>query len=130
MVDYSAMNWGEIVARFNHEFAGKVLSGSSKRRPTRTKVSLRTERARIKKITEHTGIQPQTQRAKASRSKGAAQEAEEEEEEEEDEADYGPISTRRGDPPPGKPPRRDDDDDSQGGGLGGQAWRGLVRVEG
>lgn len=127
MVDYSAMKWGEIVTRFNHEFAGKILPGSLEPRPSRTKVSLRTERARIRKITEHTGVPPKNQkaRAKASRSK----EVKEEDGDGDSEADYGLISTRRGDSPPGKPPRRDDDDD-QGGDLGGRAWRGLVGVEG
>lgn len=123
------MRWGEIVTRFNHQFAGKVMPGESKPRPARTKVALRTERARIPKITRHTGIPEKLQRNPEASKSAKRVEEEDEEDEEEDEADYGPISTRRGDPPPGKPPRRDDDDDS-GAGLGGRAWRNVVGVGG
>lgn len=128
IIDYSAMRWGDIMNRFNNRFAGKVLPGSSEPRPARTKVALRTERARIDKITDHTGIPSTNRRAsKANRS----QESEESDEgSDEDELEYGPVSTRRGDPPPGKPPRRDEDDDNIGGGIGGRAERRAVGVKG
>lgn len=116
------MRWHDIVTRFNQEFAGKILPGSSNPRQARTHVALRTERSRIKKITDHTGIPLKSQRVTAEVDET------DDEEESDDEMDLGqPYPTRRGDPPPGKPPRRDDDDDQQGGGVGGlEPARDLV----
>lgn len=117
------MKWGEITERFNHRFEGQYLPGAKTPRPSRTKVALRTERSRVRKITDHTGLPfrvqpargPSKRAAKKSAKKGSS--GGEEDEEEEEDKGRGPRGTRRGDPPPGKKPwRKDRDDEGRGGG--------------
>ena len=127
------MKWGEIAERFNRRFEGQYLPGVKAPRPSRTKLSLRTERIRVKRITDYTGLPFRMQ----SRRGGSKQEPKKpknkvesedkrglSEEEEEDDAEVdeeedgrGPRGTRRGDSPPGKKPwRKDRDDEDRGGG--------------
>ncbi len=110
-VNWSKMNWEQITRDFNTKFEGQILPGNPDVRPHRTEDSLRTERSRIKEITDYTGTTPRDQ-------KQAPEESGENEEESQPRQKY----PRRGDPSPGKPPiRRPEDDDaseSEGGSLG------------
>lgn len=114
------MRWGEIVERFNHRFEGQYLPGVKTPRPSRTKAGLRTTRARVKRITNHTGLPTGMQPRRGGSQWGPNNTAgkvesedemgssEEEEEEEEDSSEddgeeaRGPRGTRQGDSPPGK----------------------------
>lgn len=132
-VDYSAMRWCEIAERFNHRFENQYLPGVKTPRPSRTKVALRTERFRVKKITDHTGlpfrVQPRRGGSKrgvkepvkveSEENKGSFEDGEQEMEEDVEEEWSGPSGTRRGDPPPGRKPwRKDGDGEDRGdGGL-------------
>ncbi len=105
------MNWDRVTRDFNARFEGQILPGNTDVRPYRTRDSLRTERSRIKEITDHTGITPRDQK-----------QVPEESSEDEEEPQPRPKYPRRGDPAPGKPPmwKPDDDDgsDFEGGELG------------
>ena len=140
------MRWVEIAGRFNQRFEGKILPGASEPRPARTKVALRTERSRIARITDHTGIAPKNQEPALNRPRerrraekaavevGAeiGEEEQEEGDEEEGEGEDGSRGIRRGDPPPGKPPRRDPEDEGGAGATGTvvdpRSWRSVVGV--
>lgn len=129
-VEYSAMRWGEIAERFNRRFEGQHLPGVKAPRPSRTKVALRTERSRVKKIADYTGLPFRTQRrggskrgpkkpakAKPDEKMGSSEGGEDNTEDDREEEGRGPRGTRRGDPPPGKKPwRKDEDDEDRGGG--------------
>ncbi len=108
-VKWSRMNWDQITADFNTRFQGRHLPGNPDARPHRTRDSLRTERNRIREITDHTGIAPRDQKQVVEGS-----------DEDEEEGQAKPKYPRRGDPGPGKSTRRDSDDESDngGGGLG------------
>ena len=56
------MPWGQIAKDFNAKFEGKVLPGNSHRQPRRSEHSLRTERNRIKAITDLSGFAPRDQK--------------------------------------------------------------------
>ncbi|MCJ1256236.1 hypothetical protein MMC24_004057 [Lignoscripta atroalba] len=62
LVNWSSMRWSDVASEFNQRFAGQILPGDNRPRPTRTAVALRTERARIKEITDMTGIAPKDQK--------------------------------------------------------------------
>lgn len=117
VIDYSAMRWGEIAERFNQTFAGKTVPGSSTPRPARTKVALRTERSRVKRITDHTGIAPKDQKTVQTQPSSNAKVIEDKSEEDKESEKDGPSGTRQGDPPPGQPPRKDDDNPPGGGAI-------------
>lgn len=110
------MNWDQVTRDFNARFEGQILPDNSNVRPHRTKDSLRTERSRIKDITDYTGIKPRDKKQAPGESG------------EDEEDPQPPKYPRRGDPAPGKPPMRrpDDDDESdfEGGELG--AGRGGI----
>ena len=127
-VKYSAMRWGEITERFNRRFEGQHLPGVKTPRPSRTKVGLRTERSRVRKITDYTGLPfrvPKSQGGSKRMPRRLAKEGFSEEGDHEngtdgEEEEQDPRGTRRGDSPPGKKPWRKDGDneDGTGGGLG------------
>lgn len=110
VIDYSAMKWGEITERFNRTFEGKILPGSDTPRPARTKVALRTERSRVKKITDHTGIASKNQKAVQIKPSSQADVAEDGSTKEEE---------LKEDDPPSKSPSKspEDDDNSRDGGA-------------
>ena len=121
-VKWSEMNWYRTTRDFNAEFEGRLLRGSTEVRPRRTVDSLRTERNRIKAITDLTGGAPRDQ-------KDNRQGSEADSEKDEGKQELCPKRLRRGDPAPGKPPRArspdSDDEDTYGSGnLGG----GLVGI--
>ena len=62
ILDWSKMGWNKITKDFNAKFEGQILPGNKNRQPQRTTNSLRTERNRIKAITDMTGITPRDQK--------------------------------------------------------------------
>lgn len=133
-VDYSAMRWSEIAKRFNRRFEDQYLSGVIAPRPSRTKVSLRTESYRVKKIIDFTGLSSRmhsrreglklSQKKLAEKDEsedemGSSEAAEDSSEDKGGEEERDPRGTRRGDPPPGKTPWRKDEDDDWSGGIRG-----------
>lgn len=122
------MRWGEIAVRFNRRFEGRILPGADIARPSRTKVSLRIERFRVKSITNHTGLpfrKPERRggskqaprKPESEDEKRSSDEEEKSDSEDDGEEEQSPTGTRRGDPPPRKQPWRKDghDEDDRGG---------------
>ncbi|MCJ1469121.1 hypothetical protein MMC07_007754 [Pseudocyphellaria aurata] len=129
-VDYSTMRWVDIAERFNRRFEGRYLPGVKTPRPARTAVALRTERNRLREITDPTGLRsavtPRLEASNQTRTAPAKVDSEEEGssspkgEDDDSEDGWGgmdPRGTRRGDSPPGIKPWRKDDMDRGGGGC-------------
>ena len=116
------MNWYQVTRDYNTRFAGRRLPGCRETRPERTIDSIRTERNRLKEITDLTGGAPRDQ-------KQASKESETDSDEDENKPKPRLKYPRRGDPAPGKPPGPrspdSDDEDTYGGdSLGG----GMVGI--
>ena len=60
-VNWRKMDWKQLAIEINRRFQGQVLPGDPHPRPARTALSLRNERARIKVITDITGLKPKDQ---------------------------------------------------------------------
>lgn len=140
LVDYRAMRWGEITERFNRRFEGQYLPDVTTPRPYRTRLALRVERSRVKKITNYTGLRFRMQSRRERLKKGpenpekkveledereVSEEGEdgskndgEDDDNEEGQEGQAPGGTPRGDLPPRKNPWRKDGSDEDPGGEG------------